>query len=608
MATATARMNKALARLAEDERPEAWITLRPAAELLAEAALVDARITAGAHLPLAGQVFAVKDNIDVAGLPTTAGCPGYAYRPDSSAPAVERLTQAGAIALGKTNLDQFATGLVGTRSPYGAVRAAHDPKRISGGSSSGSAVVVALGIVDFALGTDTAGSGRIPAAFQGIVGLKPTLGLVPTEGVVPAARPFDCVTVFAPDLPTAESAAAVMAGHGPSTPSTRDWPADAPLAAPPCPRVAVPDPRALTGMSPAWRAAFAATTERLRSAGATLRTIDITPFLQAAELLYGGGLAAERHAAVGEFITRCPEGLDPSVRRIVEDAGRIPAHRYAADLARLQQLTHQAMALLDGCEALLLPTAPHHPTLAEVAADPIGVNSRLGTFTNFVNLMDLSAVAVPAGTADGGPFGVTVVARAFADRVAADIATLIAPAGDVSDVGELPGSKAAPTSPWGPTGLPLAVFGAHLTGQPLNPQLADVGGKLLGAVRTAPCYRMLALPGSPARPGLLRVTEREAGRAVTGELWALPAAALGRFLAALPEPMVLGRIRLDDGCSVTGFLCEPHAARNAPDITAHGDWRTYLRRAGLDIRPTESVAGASAMSDAATAGQTGGAV
>ncbi|MEU4895143.1 allophanate hydrolase [Streptomyces sp. NPDC044780] len=574
--TSTARVRQALARLAEGERPEAWITVRPEAELLAEAARVDARTAAGEELPLAGQVFAVKDNIDVAGLPTTAGCPGYAYRPRSSAPAVARLTEAGAIALGKTNLDQFATGLVGTRSPYGAVRAAHDPERVSGGSSSGSAVVVALGIVDFALGTDTAGSGRVPAAFQGIVGLKPTLGLVPTEGVVPAARPFDCVTVLAPGLPAAERAAAVMAGHGPGTPSTRDWPADAPLAAPPRPRVAVPDDAGLVAMSPAWRAAFTAAAQRLQAAGAELVTVDIAPFLQAAELLYGGGFAAERHAAVGEFIARGTDDLDPSVRRIIQDAGRIPAHRYAADRARLERLTHQAMALLDGCAALLLPTAPEHPTLAEVAADPIGVNNRLGTYTNFVNLMDLSAVAVPAGSVAGGPFGVTVIARAFADRVAADIAALITPAPDGSDA--VTGPDTAPVAAWGPPGLPLAVFGAHLSGQPLNPQLTARGARLVGPVRTAPRYRMAALPGSPPRPGLLRVPDGEEGRSVTGELWALPAAALGRFLATLPEPMTLGRVLLDDGRSVTGFLCESYAVLDAPDITAHGDWRSYLNR------------------------------
>ncbi|ONK10251.1 allophanate hydrolase [Streptomyces sp. MP131-18] len=564
--TATARVRRALALLDRGERPEAWIAVRPADDLLAEAAAVDAAVAAGTELPLAGQVFAVKDNIDTAGLPTTAGCPGFAYRPEAPAPAVARLTAAGAIVAGKTNLDQFATGLVGTRSPYGAVRAVHDPARVSGGSSSGSAVAVALGIVDFALGTDTAGSGRVPAAFQGIVGLKPTLGLVSTHGVVPAARPFDCVSVLAPTLAAAETVAAVLAGGG-----ARDWPADAPLAAPPAPRVAVPAEAQLDALGPDWRKAFADAVERLRAAGARVETVDVQPFLDAARLLYEGGFAAERYAAFGAFVAAGGPGLDGSVRAVVEAAGRLPAHAYAADLARLAALRAQAMERIAGCAALLLPTAPEHPTLAEVAADPHGVNRRLGTYTNFVNLLDLSAVAVPAGTVNGGPFGVTVIARAFADRVAADIAALLVPAEDRETTG------------WGPPGLPLAVFGAHLRGLPLNHQLTDAGARLLGEVRTAPRYRMAALPGSPPRPGLLRVADGEPGHGIEGELWALPPAALGRLLAALPAPMALGRVLLADGREVTGFLCEAHAVHGAPDISGHGSWRScpeQTRKAG----------------------------
>ncbi|WP_206619493.1 allophanate hydrolase [Streptomyces hoynatensis] len=556
--SAVERVRRTLALLADNPRPEAWIALREPEELLAEAAALDA---AGGELPLAGQVFAVKDNIDVAGLPTTAGCPSYAYHPTASAPAVARLTAAGALVVGKTNLDQFATGLVGTRSPYGAVRSAHDPDRISGGSSSGSAVAVALGIVDFALGTDTAGSGRVPAAFQGIVGIKPTPGLVPTEGVVPAARPFDCVSVFAATLPAAERVAAVLAADPGA------WPAEAPLAAPPAPAVAVPRAAQLGALSPAWRAAFDRAADRLRAAGARVQAVDIEPFLRAARLLYEGGFAAERYAAVGEFIASGPPGADPTVAAIVTAAGRLPAHRYAADLALLERLRQEAMERIEGCAALLLPTAPEHPTLAEVAADPVGVNSRLGTYTNFVNLLGLSAVAVPAGKVQGGPFGVTVVARGFADRVAADMAELLT-------TGRPPSGPRA----WGPPGLPLAVFGAHLGGQPLNHQLTGPGGRLLGEVRTAPRYRMVALAGEPPRPGLLRVAEGEEGASVRGELWSLPPAALGHFLDRLPEPMALGRVLLDDGRTVTGFLCEPHAAQAAPDISALGDWPSHLRR------------------------------
>ncbi|KAB8167995.1 allophanate hydrolase [Streptomyces sp. 3MP-14] len=565
--TAVERTRRALALLAERARPEAWIAVRPEAELLAEAAALDARVAAGAALPLAGLVCAVKDNIDVAGLPTTAGCPGYAYAPGRDAPAVARLRAAGALVVGKTALDQFATGLVGTRSPHGPVRSAGDPERVSGGSSSGSAVAVALGVVDFALGTDTAGSGRVPAAFQGIVGVKPTLGLVPTEGVVPAARSFDCLTVFAPTLGLAGEVAGVMAEGRPGV-GGRGWPADAPLAAPPRPTVAVPAEGALRVLAPGWRAAFDAAVGRLAAAGARIETIDLGPFLRAAELLYGGAFAAERYAAVGAFLddpaTGGAPGVDPTVRSIITAAGRLSAHAYAADLARLAELRHEAMAQLDGCDVLLLPTAPEHPTLAEVAADPVGVNSRLGTFTNFVNLLDLSAVAVPAGEVDGGPFGVTVIARGFADRVAADVAAALT--GE-----ELSAERPALGAP----GLPLVVFGAHLSGQPLNGQLTSAGARLAGAVRTAPEYRMVALPGEPARPGVLRVAAGEPGQALEGELWSLPPAALGRLLAGLPAPLALGRVRLGDGREVTGFLCEAAAAAGAPDISHHGGWRAY---------------------------------
>jgi allophanate hydrolase len=544
------RVRRAYARIEETGRPEVWITLRERDQVLAEAARVDARVAAGEDLPLAGTVVAVKDNIDVAGLPTTAACPAYAYTPEASAPAVARLVAAGAIVLGKTNLDQFATGLVGTRSPYGAVRAAHDPELVSGGSSSGSAVSVALGIADLALGTDTAGSGRIPAAFQGIAGFKPTPGLVPTEGVVPAARPFDCVTVFAPGVSAAQHAVQVMAA-----PPGRPWPPDAALAAPPVPRVAVPD-RPLAELSPSWARAFQAAADRLAKAGADLVPIDVTPFLEAATLLYGGAFAAERYAAVGAFVDAHPDQVDPCVREIVTGARAVPAHRMAHDLHRLAGLRARAMERLTGLDALLLPTAPRHPRIDEVAADPIGVNSELGVYTNFVNLLDLCAVAVPAGKADGGPFGVTVIGRAFADHLVADLARLLDP-----------GPAVEPAAP----SLPLAVFGAHLSGQPLNHRLTAAGARLTRGVRTAPEYRMYALGD---RPGLVRVGS--GGVSIGGELWSLPPAALGPFLHELPAPMALGKVLLDDGSLVTGFVCEPYGTVSAADISHFGSWPAYL--------------------------------
>ncbi|GAA0525738.1 allophanate hydrolase [Paractinoplanes ferrugineus] len=539
------RVRSAYAELALGARPEAWITLRCLPDVLADAVTVADRLGAGATLPLAGKLVAVKDNIDVAGLPTTAGCPGYAYTPEHSAPAVQRLVDAGAIVLGKTNLDQFATGLVGTRSPYGAVRDVRDPARVSGGSSSGSAVAVALGIVDLALGTDTAGSGRVPAAFQRIVGIKPTYGVIPAGGVVPASRSLDCVTVFARTLAEGRQAVAVM--------SDPVFPADAPLAAPPHPVIAVPDRDELPHLSAEWLDHFERASKTLESAGARLRPIRLGPFLAAARLLYEGGFVAERYAAVGAFIDEHPDQVDPTVRAIIGNARDVAAHTLVADTERLQRLRAEAMAAWGDADALLLPTAPFHPTIAEVTADPVGVNARVGTYTNFCNLFGLAAVAVPAG------IGVQIITRGFADAVAADIAAML--------VGPQP---AAPYS----TGLPLLVVGAHLTGQPLNHQLTAAGARMLGEVRTAPEYRMHALPTAPPKPGLLRVVR--GGAAIAGELWELPPATLGPFLAALPEPMALGKVRLADGSAVTGFLCEPAALAGAPDITDHGGWRAYL--------------------------------
>ncbi|HEX4247967.1 MAG TPA: allophanate hydrolase [Pseudonocardia sp.] len=558
------RVRAAYRWIAEVDRPEVWITLRDEADVLVEAKEIERRVDGGERLPLAGLLVAVKDNIDVAGLPTTAACPSYAYPPSTSATAVHRLTDAGALVLGKTNLDQFATGLVGTRSPYGAVRHAHRPDRISGGSSSGSAVAVALGIVDFALGTDTAGSGRVPAALHGLVGFKPTLGLVPNTGVVPAARPYDCVTVFAGTLTLAQRAIAVMTGPDPLDPTSRDWPAWVRLAAGAQPRVAVPDAAGLAALSDEAREAFGAVVERLRSGGAAIEVIDVDPFLRAAKLLYDGALVAERYAAVGEFVARGTPDLDPTVAAIILAAKQLPAHRLAADLERLDRHKVTAAAALARFDALLLPTTTGHPTLAEVAADPVAVNSRMGTYTNFVNLLDLAAVAVPGGTADGSPFGVTVIGRAFEDQAVIDIAARLT--GEQAD------------EPLPPVGTDLVVFGAHLRGQPLNGQLTALGARFAGPVRTAPEYRMVALPTEPPKPGILRAAS--GGGALDGERWTLSPSALGRFLAALPAPMSLGVVSLADGGSALGFQCDPVAAASGRDITEYGSWTAYLASPG----------------------------
>ncbi|WP_411085984.1 allophanate hydrolase [Streptomyces sp. 061-3] len=540
-----ARVRAAHARIEAVDRPEIWIDLRPLPEVEAEARTLDARVSAGEHLPLAGRLLAVKGNIDVAGLPTTAGCPSYAYKPTADAPVVARLRAAGALVIGTTNLDQFATGLVGTRSPYGAVRHAHDPSLISGGSSSGSAVAVALGIADLSLGTDTAGSGRIPAAFNGIVGLKPTRGLVPADGVVPACASLDCVTVFARTLPEAEQALALMATAAPHS---------APARTPGPWRIAVPATEQLGELDHGWAEAYEAAADRLRAAGAHLQPVDLAPFLEAAAMLYEGAFVAERYTAVGAFIDTAPaaDDLDPTVAHIITAARDIPAHRLFADRDRLAVLRDAAMTALSDADALLLPTAPGHPTLAEVAADPLGANARLGRFTNSTNLFDLCAVAAPAGDVAGRPFGVMLIGPAHTDERLARITALLTPS------------------------TRLVVAGAHLTGQPLNPQLQSLGAYLLHTTTTAPVYRLHALRTDPPKPGLERVGE--GGAAIEVEVWQLPPEGLGRLTAELPSPMMLGRVELSDGTTAPGFLCEPYALRGATDITVYGGWRGYLDR------------------------------
>ena len=546
---AVARVRRAYARIEATARPEVWIDLRPQAEVEEEAQAIDTRLAAGEHLPLAGKLFAAKGNIDVAGLPTTAACPAYAYHPEADAPVVARLRAAGAIPLGTTNLDQFATGLVGTRSPHGPVRNAIAPERISGGSSSGSAVAVALGIVDLALGTDTAGSGRIPAAFNGIVGLKPTRGLVPTDGVVPACATLDCVTVFARTLQEAEQALAHM-----TSPPARDLPA-LPQRAPGPWRIAVPPREQLGELDEGWAEAYEEAAAQLRAAGAELRPLDLAPFTKAAAMLYEGAFVAERYTAVGSFVDKLLSeggtGLDPTVAGIITRARDIPAHRLFADQDRLAGLRTRALAELGDADALLLPTAPGHPTLAEVAADPLGSNARLGRFTNSTNLFDLAAVAVPAGEVAGLPFGVMLIGPAFTDERLAVIARTL----------ESPTAR-------------IAVVGAHLSGQPLNGQLLSLGARLERTTSTAPVYRLHALSTEPPKPGLVHVGE--GGAAIEAEVWRLPAEGLGRLLAALPRPMALGRVELADGDEAPGFLCEPGALDGARDITAYGGWRAYL--------------------------------
>ncbi|MBP2327354.1 allophanate hydrolase [Kibdelosporangium banguiense] len=551
------RVSQAYERIRQVDRPEIWIDLRPQDEVQAE--------FAAARGPLAGKLVAVKGNIDVAGLPTTAACPAYAYQPSADAPVIAQLRAAGAVVLGTTNMDQFATGLVGTRSPHGAVRNAIDPARVSGGSSSGSAVAVALGIVDIALGTDTAGSGRVPAAFNGIVGLKPTYGLISTDGVVPACRSLDCVSIFARTVREASQALACVSAQPP-----------APVLPLPY-RLGVPSD--LGALAPGWAEAFAAAASRF--AGATLVPIDISPFVAVARLLYEGSFVAERYTAVGEFIDAHRSEVDPTVAAIISSARDVPAHKFFRDQEELARLDSLAAAQLDLVDALLIPTTVEHPTIAEVEADPIGVNARLGRFTNFANLLGLAALAIPAGTVDGLPFGVSLVGKAFTDNTLAAMAEQLTSA-DTHAHGEEPRDEASRPAGLGRAATQvraktaqIAVVGAHLTGQPLNNELVSRGGVLTQQTKTAPAYRLYALDTVPPKPGLVRDL---AGAAVEAEVWELPVAEFGSFVAALPSPMAIGKVELADGTWVPGFTCERHALTGAEEITSYGGWRAYLNR------------------------------
>jgi allophanate hydrolase len=535
-----------------------WITRRPDAEVDAHLATVDR------ELALAGLRVAVKDNIDVAGLPTTVGCPGPGEVPERSAAVVERLVAAGAVVVGKTNLDQLATGLVGTRSPYGVCESPVAPGRVSGGSSSGSAVAVALGEVELALGTDTAGSGRVPAALCGIVGLKPTPGWLSLRGVVPASPSYDCVSLFARDVETAATALEVAAGYDPLDPRSVTRPE---VAGEAIARVGVPDPALVEATcAPELAAAFAQLVARLPGLGLEVDVVDLQPYLDAGALLYGP-LLAERRAAVLPRLEGAGEGSDPTVRAIVEGAADITAGDLIAAQEQLVVLRHAAAAVWGAVGAVVVPTATGHPTLAEVAADPIGANAALGRWANGCNLVGWCAAAVPVGTwGDGLPFGVSVLGPAWTDRAVWTAAAVIA-------------GQPAPAAPGRPSQalLEVAVCGAHLEGEPLHHQLADRRARLVARTTTAAAYRMSALATEPPKPGLVRVAD--GGAALEVEVWAMEPAAFGSFVDLVPAPLAIGTIELADGTWVNGFVCEPHALADAEDITACGGWRAWRNRA-----------------------------
>lgn len=557
-----------------------FISLRPEAEALAEAERLQAEGPRGRKLW--GVPVAVKDNIDVAGLTTTAACPAFSYLPGADASVVARLRAAGAIIIGKTNLDQFATGLNGTRSPYGAPRNSLRADLVPGGSSSGSACAVAAGIVPVALGTDTAGSGRVPAGLQNIVGLKPSLGLVPTVGVVPACRTLDCVSVFALTVDDASAVLEVIAGPDATDPFSRTLPIGRPGALAPHPRLAIPRPADLDfDGAPAAAASFALAVERARALGAIFVPIDMTPFYETARLLYDGPWVAERYLAIRDLLRAEPESILPVIRQVI--AGRpLPdaAQTFAAQY-RLAELALTARAALKGIDAMMVPTVPRPVTLAEMAADPIGRNSLLGRYTNFVNLLDLCALAVPVSLMeDGTAAGVTFIAPSGQDAALASLGRAFHQASGLTlGATGVPLPQASEPAAAAPGTLEIAVVGAHLSGMPLNGELTALGATFLRATSTSPEYRLFALPGGPpARPGLIRVGQ--GGVPIALEIWALPPEGFGRFVAGIPSPLGIGTLVLADGTRVKGFLCEQIATEGARDVSEFGGWRAYVAAQG----------------------------
>ena len=569
--SAEAVAREALARIAAYDavQPQAWIA-RPHDELvLAQARAVDARIAAGEVLPLAGVPFAVKDNLDVAGLPTTAACPAFAYQPEQSATVVARLEAAGAIMVGKTNLDQFATGLVGTRSPYGQPACVFNRDYVSGGSSSGSAVATAAGLVAFALGTDTAGSGRVPAAFNGLIGFKPTKGSWSTSGLVPACRSLDCVTVFTHDAADAALVDSVAAGFDGTDSYSRRAPQGGPAIGAVF-RFGVPqaDQQQFFGDAEA-QAMFAASVTRLTAMGGTAVTVDIEPLLAAARLLYSGPWVAERTAALEDLLRDNPAAIHPVVRAIVQGGAGVSGVETFKGLYALQDHARSAEAMWAGIDILLLPTTPTIYRLRELNAEPFALNANLGFYTNFVNLLDMAAIAVPAGfRANATGFGVTLIGPAWSD------AALLNLARRYEEIAPMPDTPQLDTA-GKPQTVKLAVVGAHLAGMPLHWQLTSRDARLVTRTRSAAAYKLYAMAEStPPKPALVHVGD--GGAAIELEVYELGVEHFGSFVVEVPAPLAIGSVTLEDGTTVKGFVAEPRALTGATDITALGGWRAYI--------------------------------
>jgi allophanate hydrolase len=560
----TESVKQAFERIRAESKQPIWISQVSEDKALSQAAALEQHPEA-ASKPLYGLTFAVKDNIDVAGMPTTAACPGYAYTPAKNAHVVDQLQAAGAILIGKTNMDQFATGLVGTRSPHGACSSIYNSDYISGGSSSGSAVAVALSQVDFSLGTDTAGSGRVPAAFNNIVGLKPTRGLISASGVVPACRTLDCVSIFTRHAGDALKVLLAAAQPDPSDFLSRPLVAQKGAAwSANTQRIGIPKASQLEffGDHEAEKL-YRSSIDRFTQLGATIVEIDFAPFRQAADLLYSGPWVAERLAAIEAFATDHAADMDPTVAKIILGARKYSAVDTYRAVYKLADLRILADAQWQSMDCLLLPTTGTTFTHAQIAEDPIGRNTQLGFYTNFVNLLDLSALAVPAGFRPNGlPFGVTLMAPAMAEQSLTATAQRF--------LGE-PAEAALPKG-----FLEVAVLGAHLSGMPLNHQLTSRGAYLRETTRTSPEYRFYALANStPPKPGLEHVPGLS-GPGIELEVWAIPASEFGSFVNEIPAPLGIGTAKLASGRSVKCFIAEPHALATATDITKFGGWRAYM--------------------------------
>ena len=545
--------------------PQAWI-------LQFEAPL--SRTAAGA---LGGLRFAIKDNIDVGGQPTTAGCPAFSFTPGQDAEVVRKLLDSGAALTGKTNLDQFACGLNGTRSPYGAVPNAINPAYVSGGSSAGSAYVVATGQVDFSLGTDTAGSGRVPAGLNNIVGFKPSKGLISTRGVLPAAQSVDCVSIFARTVDVAARVLTSVMGHDPLDPFSRDLTLSTQALGSRF-RFGVPSRLEFFG-DVAAQEAFAQAVERLTAMGGVAVVIDYTPLAQAAALLYESALVAERYEAIRGFFDAHEDQVIEPVRTIIAKGRQYSAADLYLAQTQLHAYGQQADPMWQKIDVLLVPTAPTHYTIAQMQADPIALNRNLGFYTNFVNLLDYAAISVPSSIRpDGLPFGITLIGQCGSDWQLAELGQRYHHATGLTmgATGQpLPAPEALSVIAAPAPGLKVAVVGAHLSGMPLNSQLTERGASLVQTTHTANQYRLYALPGTvPPKPGLKRVEAQ--GAAIAVEVWDIPLAQVGSFLALIPSPLGLGKLELADGTWVTGFVCEGYALDAALDVTAHGGWRAYM--------------------------------